>query len=109
MLSQCRSKKGKTVMNEKAIEEYLRNQVKALGGKAYKFVSPGNAGVPDRLVCLPGGKVVFIELKAPGKKPTTLQLKKHLELLKLNQKVYVVDSKLEVDNIIGICKKVMSE
>ena len=40
-------------MLEKDIEEKLRNKVKKLGGKAYKFVSPGNAGVPDRLVILP--------------------------------------------------------
>ncbi len=44
-------------MLEKMIEQKLRNEVKALGGRAYKFVSPGNDGVPDRLVVLPGGKV----------------------------------------------------
>lgn len=55
-------------MRESTIEAYLRDRVKELGGKAYKFVSPGNDGVPDRLVCLPGGRAVFVELKAPGKK-----------------------------------------
>lgn len=60
-------------MKESAIEAYLRDQVKAQGGKAYKFISPGNAGVPDRLVLLPGGKIAFVELKTPGKKSTALQ------------------------------------
>jgi hypothetical protein len=34
-----------------------------MGGVAYKFTSPGRKGVPDRIVCLPGGIVVFVELK----------------------------------------------
>ena len=60
-------------MLEKDIETKLRNKVKALGGRAYKFVSPGNSGVPDRLVVLPGGKIGFAELKRPGKMPRKLQ------------------------------------
>lgn len=43
--------------SEKETEKYLRDEIKKMGGAAYKFVSPGNAGVPDRLVCLPGGKI----------------------------------------------------
>ena len=50
-------------MKERDIEVLLRDGVKQLGGKAYKWVSPGNAGVPDRIVILPGGKVIFVELK----------------------------------------------
>lgn len=96
-------------MREKAVEEYLRNQIKALGGKAYKFVSPGNAGVPDRLVCLPGSRVVFVELKAPGKKPTALQKKKQAELAKLGQQVFVVDSKAGVDVVVNYCKGLITQ
>lgn len=59
--------------DEKYIERKLVDKVKALGGRAYKFVSPGNAGVPDRLVVLPGGKVGFVEMKRPGGKPSKLQ------------------------------------
>lgn len=51
-------------MNEKQIEDYLRNKVKAAGGLCYKFVSPGNPGVPDRIVILPGGRTIYVELKA---------------------------------------------
>ena len=46
-------------MKESEIEARLVRGVKALGGVAYKFVSPGNVGVPDRLVVLPGGRVIF--------------------------------------------------
>ena len=55
-------------MLEKDIESKLKNKVKKLGGRAYKFVSPGNSGIPDRLIILPGGKVGFAELKRPGRK-----------------------------------------
>lgn len=90
-------------MKESTIEAYLRDQVKELGGKAYKFVSPGNDGVPDRLVCLPGGRVVFVELKAPGKTPTPLQRARHKELRKLGFVVFGrVDSKLNVDITLGL-------
>ena len=61
-------------MREKEIESYLRDRIRRIGGKAYKFVSPGNNGVPDRLVCLPGGHAVFVELKAPGKAPRPIQI-----------------------------------
>lgn len=92
-------------MREKAIEAYLRGEVKKLGGKAYKFVSPGNAGVPDRLVLLPEGITVFVELKAPGKKSTKLQLKKQKELTGLGHVVFKdVDSKEKINAIIAYCK-----
>lgn len=54
-------------MREKDIEQYLVKQVKNNGGKAYKWVSPGNDGVPDRIVIFPR-TIIFVELKAPGKK-----------------------------------------
>lgn len=87
-------------MRERDIESYLRNQVKKIKGIAYKFESPGNAGVPDRLVLLPNGKVQFIELKAPGKKPTALQLVQHQKLANLGFNVLVIDSKQGVDDFI---------
>ena len=87
-------------MTEKSIEQYLVRKVRETGGKAYKFVSPGNAGVPDRLLIFPSGKVIFVELKAPGKVPTNLQKAKHRELEKLKQRVFVVDSKEKVDAVL---------
>ncbi|WP_306463595.1 VRR-NUC domain-containing protein [Siminovitchia fortis] len=88
------------MIREKDIENYLRNQVKKIGGIAYKFESPGNAGVPDRLVLLPGGRVHFVELKAPGKKPTALQLAQHRKINKLHSRVLIIDSKEKVDRFI---------
>lgn len=100
----------KSQVREKDTEEYLRDQVKAIGGKAYKFVSPGNNGVPDRLITLPGGLVVFVETKAPGKKSTTLQLKKQGELKKLGFTVFKdIDSKSDVDMIIDYCKGLIKD
>ena len=50
---------------EKDIEAKLRKAVEAEGGKCVKWVCPGWAGVPDRLVLLPGGRIVFVETKRP--------------------------------------------
>jgi hypothetical protein len=88
------------VMRENEIEMHLRDEVRAIGGRAYKFTSPGNAGVPDRLVLLPGGKVIFVELKAPGKKPTQLQYAQQKKISSLGFDVFVIDSKQGVDDLI---------
>mgnify|MGYP001603998362 CR=1 FL=1 len=55
-------------MRESGIEKRLKKEIEKIGGKALKFVSPGVIGVPDRIVLLPHGKIIFVELKAPGKK-----------------------------------------
>lgn len=93
---------------EKDIESYFRDEVKKVGGKAYKWVSPGNSGVPDRLVCLPGGAVIPVELKAPGRKPTPLQEKRHAELRKLGIEVYVLDTKEKVNDFIEYWERVIN-
>lgn len=50
-------------MKESDIEKWLVSQIKTLGGFADKFTSPGNPGVPDRIIVMPGGRVIFVELK----------------------------------------------
>ena len=60
-------------MSEKQIEEKLRQAIKAMGGIAYKFISPGNIGVPDRIILLPGGGVWFVELKTDNGRMTATQ------------------------------------
>lgn len=70
------------------------------GGIAYKFVSPGNTGVPDRLVLFPRGRIAFVELKAPGKKPTALQLLQQRRIKDLGFEVLVIDNKADVDKFI---------
>lgn len=89
-------------MREKEVEAYLVKRVKDLGGKAYKWVSPGNDGVPDRIVIMPGGTVIFVELKATGGKLRPLQEAKHTELRKLKQTVFVLDDKSKVDAFIRL-------
>lgn len=90
-------------MRESDIEAYLRDRVKEQGGKAYKFVSPGNTGVPDRMICLPHGRVAFAELKAPGKKPTPLQRAQHRKLRAMGFIVFgCIDSKEDADLLLRI-------
>ncbi len=61
-------------MLEKDVEQHLCKRVKSeLHGWALKFVSPGQNGVPDRIVLVPMGRIYFVETKAPGKKLRKLQ------------------------------------
>lgn len=79
-------------MLEKQIEQALVRRVKELGGTCEKFVSPGRRSVPDRLVTLPGGKIIFVECKAPGKRPTIAQQSDHRRRRTLGCDVRVIDS-----------------
>lgn len=87
-------------MREKVIEHKLLTEVKKIGGLALKFVSPGYDGVPDRIVLLPGGKIGFVEVKAPGEKPRPLQRARHKSLMKLGFSVYVIDSVEQIGAIL---------
>lgn len=80
-------------MLEKDIEKYFCDLVSAKGGKAIKGAGTGVAGFPDRIVLKPSGKVFFVELKAPGKKPRKLQVHVISWLIDMGFSVYVVDSK----------------
>ena len=82
--------KKEILMLEKQIERKLVNAVKAAGGICPKFVSPGLDGMPDRLVLLPGGRIAFVEVKAPGKEPRPLQLHCHDRIRELGFPVYVI-------------------
>lgn len=94
-------KGGKLEMLEREIEEYLRKKVKATGGLAYKWVSPGNNGVPDRIVVGEFG-VIFVELKSSTGKLTNLQ-RKHLSFLRgLGLYAIAINSKEQVDKLIEI-------
>lgn len=88
---ECKAKL-RCVMREKQIELNLKSAVKARGGLALKFVSPGVVGVPDRMVLTPGGRVYFVELKAPGKNLSPRQVKMAAVLGRLGHKVWVIDS-----------------
>jgi len=87
-------------MREREIEQAFRKAVKKRGGLALKFTSPGFDGVPDRLALLPSGKMGFVEVKAPGKKPRPLQLQRHRLLRELGFRVYVLDDQEQIGGII---------
>lgn len=77
-------------MREKDIEKILVTEVKKLGGRAYKWTSPGNDGVPDRIVILPGRPPIFVELKTDRGKLTALQKVQIDRLRVLGQDVRVL-------------------
>lgn len=79
--------------DERDVEKFLVQEIKKIGGKAFKFVSPGTLGVPDRLICLQGGIACFVELKRPGGKPRPVQRFILLYLYHQGQRVAVVDNK----------------
>ena len=93
-------------MREKDIEKELAARTKTMGGIAPKFTSPGFDGMPDRLVLLPCGRMGFVELKAPGRKPRPLQLVRHRLLRRLGFKVYVID---EINQIDGVLEEIDHE
>jgi hypothetical protein len=98
-------------VRESQVEAHLRKRIEAIGGLCYKFVSPGRRHVPDRIVLRPARYAmdghmeriacsIFVELKAPGKKPTPGQLREHARLRELGFRVEVLDSTEAVDNFV---------
>lgn len=83
-------------MTESTVESYLRKRVRAAGGKCYKFICPGHIGAPDRLCIFPGGRIFFVETKAPGGRPRPTQLMFHRELAALGVTVRVIDTREKV-------------
>ena len=87
-------------MREKTLEKKFVAAVKAAGGIAPKFASPGFDGVPDRLALLPGGRMAFVEVKAPGGKPRPLQEARHRQFRRLGFKVYVLDEESQIGGML---------
>lgn len=77
-------------MRERDIEKKLLNAIRKMGGEAFKWVSPGNDGVPDRIVMLPGGRLIFVELKADRGRLSPIQKIQIRRIQKLGQDVEVV-------------------
>ena len=81
------------------IESSLVDKIKVNRGLCLKFSSPSMTGIPDRIILLPKGKIEIIEIKRPGREPS--QFKKRIRpFKKLNFKVYVLDFKENIDEII---------
>jgi len=77
-------------MRESEIEKILVAETKKLGGRAFKWVSPGNDGVPDRIVIFPDRPPVFVELKTDTGKLTALQKVQCKRLIDLGQRVEII-------------------
>ena len=93
-------------MNEKNIESALKEKIESSipRAKCLKFVSPGFTGIPDRIILLPRGLVVFAELKRPGQKPRQRQLFVQAMLRRLGFPVFgCVDSMAAVDEVVRYC------
>ena len=84
-------------MLEKTVEKYFVKTVKSMGGKAYKFRSPSNRGVADRLAVMPNGVVWFVELKAPNGELSPLQELFAKDMQALGHKYACLWSKEDVD------------
>ena len=87
-----------SAMRESEIENYLVWTVETLGGKAYKFKSPNQRGVSDRIVCMPNGETWFIELKRPkGGRLAPLQALFRDEVQSLQQQYALLINQQEID------------
>ena len=78
-------------MKESTLEKVCTKIAVKHGYLSYKFVSPGNAGVPDRMY-LKGGHVTFIEFKAPGKTTRPIQDLQISKIRSIGCQVFVVDN-----------------
>lgn len=87
-------------MREKQVEKYLSLRITEIGGQSVKFPPLFYAGFPDRLVFLPGGTLILVETKAPGKVPGKLQQKIHDRFRTMGFRVEILDSLLSVDAFI---------
>lgn len=87
-------------MRESALEQLLVRKVTEIGGRAVKWVSPSSAGVPDRIVLLPNGRTVYVEMKAQGKPLQPLQQKWFQILRALGHDVYKLDSVESIEKFI---------
>lgn len=87
-------------MLEREVEKKLVDGVRRIGGRAYKFVSPGNDGVPDRIVVLPDTAPMFVELKTESGRLSRLQKVQITRLENLGQNVRVLYGAKDVENFL---------
>lgn len=88
-------------MRESAIERYFVSRAQLLGGRVIKLNSASMNGLPDRMVLMPEGRIYFVELKAPRKKPRPLQKAVHSMLMNMGFNVFVIDTKEKVGEFIN--------
>ena len=93
---------------EKDIERFLVKGIEKLGGKCYKWVSPSENGVPDRIVLLPKSVIIFVELKNYNGKISQVQKIQHKIIQNLGFQVYILNSKERVSKFLRFCKELIS-
>ena len=84
-------------MKEKIVENHFVWAIERIGGKTWKFTSPGRKGVADRIACLPDGSTWFVELKTKGGRLSALQKMFMSDMTLLNQKYACLWTKEQVD------------
>lgn len=89
-------------LEERQVEKYLCDKVKGLGGLCIKLSPDWYTGIPDRMCLLPGGRIVFIETKAPGKRERPSQRVFGARLRALGFHFFVCDTKASVDIILNV-------
>ena len=88
------------LIKEKDIEKALVRAVKAKGGMCVKLTSAGTDGLPDRLLLMIGGRVAFVEVKAPKQKPRPLQVAMMRKLERLGFKCFVIDDISQIKEVL---------
>lgn len=88
-------------MKESAIESRLVRMVREHGGLCYKFISPGNPGVPDRLIITPTGRTIYVELKTEVGRLAEIQKWQIGEMQKRGADVRVVHGLDEVKHLVA--------
>lgn len=85
-------------MREQLIEQALRKAIESDGGLCWKLTCPGTDGVPDRL-CLKAGRAIFVEVKAPGRQPRPLQVRRINQLRAQGFTCLVIDSMSQIEEV----------
>ena len=88
------------IESEKDLERLLDKSVRQAGGTTMKIFNPWVVGYPDRLVLMPGGLAMFVELKSTGEKPRKIQLVRHEQLRDLGFEVRVIDKRQQIEQLI---------
>lgn len=93
------------MQKEARIENWLVRQVRDLGGICDKFTSPSNPGVPDRLIVMPGGRVIFVELKTETGKLANIQVWQHKRYRELGADVRLIKGMDEARKLVEELKE----
>ena len=89
-------------VRERDVEAYLTGQLKSkLDLTCVKFIPDNKNGMPDRMVLLPGGRVLWVELKTIGGKLSPIQKLRHEELKRAGHDVVCVWSKTQADELVA--------